>query len=68
MKFREHGDLEPIVVTAESPEALTARLEELSAVFDFIDLQYSTTTLVSGAIHYSALVLASQRNEKENAK
>ena len=57
MKFREHSDLSPLVLTATTPEILEEKLEGISEEFDLIDLQYSTTTREDGAIHYSALAL-----------
>ena len=66
MKFREHEWLIPIVANAATAKGLELRLEELSAVFDFVDLQYSTTTLPDGGVHYSALILATKK--QENAK
>ena len=65
MKFREHDRLTPIVITAKSPEELEQSLEGHSYRYDFIDLQYSTTTLADGSVQYSALVLA-QRHDTSN--
>lgn len=62
MKFREHSNLSPLVLTATTPEILEERLDGISEEYDLIDLQYSTTTRADGAIHYSALALVTPRN------
>lgn len=62
MKFRGEGELIPRVVTSISPSGLEVKLNQLSEEgFDYVDLQYSSTTLSLGDIEYSALALLKKR-------
>lgn len=66
MRFRDNDELMPILLEADSPEGLLKLVDNRARLYDFIDLQYSTTTLLNGSIHYSVFILAADK--KENAK
>lgn len=65
MKFREHDNLKPLVLTAYSGCYLEEQITEVGRKYNIIDLQFSTAVTVSGDIHYSALLLI---NKKEGVK
>lgn len=64
MKFRDYGEVEPVIVAAKSPHGLCGKIDALGKKRDLIDLQYSTTTLDDGGVEYSALALAASKTKK----
>ena len=61
MKFRDYGEVVPVVVKAKRAHDLCDKIDAFGEERDLIDLQYSTTTLADGSVEYSALALAAIR-------
>jgi len=69
MKFREYGEVTPKTLTAETPQLLDQKIEQVGKAFDIIDLQFSTTghnTL--NMVQFSALLLIRERKPVSKAK
>lgn len=61
MKFRDEDNLKAIVIESTHIIEFQDKLNELDRYYDLIDLQYSTTTLLSGDVEYSALALVRRK-------
>lgn len=68
MKFREYGDVEPLILVSGMATMLAAKIQEVGNEREIIDLQYSTTTLKTGAVEYSALLLVGKFFKKAKTK
>lgn len=64
MKFREYGNLQPIVITVDSQDKLTQTIEDIALEHNIIDLQFSTDVInyykKGQVIVYHALLLVEQ--------
>lgn len=57
MKFREYGNVFPKTISASNEEELDKKIEELGAMYNIIDLQFST----SQDLGFSALLLIKEK-------
>ena len=58
MKFREYGEVEPMTVSEVTEKLLDERIEQIGAVRDIIDLQFSSVYVPDeNIVVYSALLL-----------
>lgn len=75
MKFREYDNLFVKVFRSRDPENLQWIIEEAATQYNLIDLQYSTTDIITGyktsnegklmattEVEYSALALLQEKN------
>ena len=62
MKFREYGEVEPVVITCPNSDLLEDEIEKIGNEKDIIDLQYSTGfDPREGIFWYSALLLVKEK-------
>lgn len=57
MKFREYGNVFPKTISASNEAELDKKIEELGAMYNIIDLQFST----SQDLGFSALLLIKEK-------
>ena len=69
MKFREYGNLKPMVLTADNDRALEQAIERIGIQHNIIDLQFSTDIIrdiIKGqVIMYHALLLIEEEANNE---
>lgn len=63
MRFREYDNLIPKIISSSTGKEIERQLEELSKIYEFVDLQFSDCNST-----YSVLALLKKREEEENVQ